>query len=58
MSLTAVSAAGVGVALTADLRDAGGEVRQVALGEADAATRTRCWHGVPAGPWELEALEV
>jgi hypothetical protein len=56
LSLTAVSPA-LDVAVTADLRDAGGAIRQLALGIAGAhpsLLRAR----VPLGRWELAALEL
>lgn len=52
-----VSAPAVGVALTADLRDSGGDVRQVHLGNAEGTAHT-LMTAIPAGSWELEALEV
>ena len=51
------SAAGDAVEVTADLRDAQGAIRQVALGTA-AASAASLRAPVPPGRWELEALEL
>jgi hypothetical protein len=45
------------VSVTADLRNQAGDVRQVALGSAASTART-VRARVPAGSWELEALEL
>lgn len=45
------------VAVTADLRDPTGEIRQIALGTA-STTRRLLRARVPQGRWELEALEL
>jgi hypothetical protein len=56
LALRAVSPA-LDVAVTADLRDPQGAIRQLALGTADAH---QAWlrARLPSGRWELEALEL
>ncbi len=51
------SSPGLGVDVTADLRDAQGQIRQVALGTAGAGAAV-LRAPVPPGRWELEALEL
>jgi len=52
-----VSAAAIGVEVTADLRDRSGAVRRLRLGAA--GRRPRIVRGrLPPGSWELEALEL
>jgi hypothetical protein len=52
-----VSAPGIGVRVSADLRTGAGAIRQIPLG--DASTRTPVLRAaLPAGRWELEALEL
>ncbi len=49
---------GVGVTVTADLRDREGAVRRVVLGQAGARPTTLRARIPLPGPWELEALEL
>ena len=51
------SSPGLGVDVTADLRDPQGQIRQVALGTAGAGAAV-LRAPVPPGRWELEALEL
>jgi hypothetical protein len=56
LSATVVSPA-LDVAVTADLRDGGGDVRRLELGTASPSRRTLRAR-LPAGRWELEAVEL
>jgi len=53
----AISSPSLAVAVTADLRGADGSLRQLPLGQAGAGPGTLSAR-VPAGRWELEALEL